>query len=347
MTTPNQLMHANSLQLVAIGGGGGVGQVLRGALPYFAHCTGIIAVTDTGRSTGLARALFGIPAPGDLRSTIAALAREPAGLLARLLQYRLPEGAVPELEGMAFGNLLLGALTQQVGDYAQAVEALGALVGTAARVLPVSTANTHLCAELADGTQVETELAVRGLNKPPLRRLFLKDPSAKAYGPALEAITQADLVVIGPGSLFTTVLATLLFEGMLEALRTTQGQVVYICNTTTQPGQTDGYSALNHVERLVELLGTGTLDVVLVNRSEHDCQLLKQYAADGVYLLRPDAAEVTQITALGVRPLVGHYAEQTSSKRTLPGKQDSIRHDPSVLGKTLATLVQHRDVPVA
>lgn len=333
-------MHANSLHLVAIGGGGGAGQVLRGALPYFAHCTGIIAVTDAGRSTGLARAIFGIPAPGDVRSIIATLAREPDGLLARLLQHRLPANdAVPELKAMAFGNLLLGALTQLVGDYAQAVEALGALVGTAARVLPVSTAKTHLCAELADSTPVETELAVRGLNKSPIRHLFLKDPSAKAYGPALEAITQADLVVIGPGSLFTTVLATLLFDGMREALRTTQGQVVYICNTTTQPGQTDGYCVLNHVERVVELLGAGTLDVVLVNRSEHDRELLEQYETDGVYLLRPDDAEVTRITALGVQPLVRNYTEQTSSKRDLHDKQDSIRHDPAVLGKTLSTLV--------
>jgi len=182
---------------------------------------------------------------------------------------------------MAFGNLLLGAFTQLVGDYAQAVEALGALVGTAARVLPVSTAKTHLGAELADSTPVETELAVRGLHKSPIRHLFLKDPSAKAYGPALEAITQAALVVIGPGSLFMTVLATLLFDGMREALRTTPGQVVYICNTTTQPGQTDGYCALNHVERVVEFLGAGTLAVVLVNRSEHDRELLEQYETVG------------------------------------------------------------------
>lgn len=97
----------------------------------------------------------------------------------------------------------------------------------------------------------------------------------------------------------------------------------------------------------MEFLGAGTLDVVLVNRSEPDCKLLKQYATDGVYLLRPDDAQVTQITALGVRPLVGHYTEQTSSKRAEWYKQDSIRHDPSVLGKTLAALVQHRDVPVA
>ena len=329
----------NDLHLVAIGGGNGAGQVLRGAEPFFAQRTGIIAVTDTGRSTGLARAIASIPAPGDVRNTVAMLARDPDGLLPRLLQQRLQANALPELDGMALGNLLLGALAQMTGDFAQAVELLGELVGTSARVLPVSGVNTVLCAELGDNRVVESELAVRGLNKPPIKRLFLKSAGAEAYAPALEAIRAADIVAIGPGSLFTTVLATLLFAGMAEALRETRGQVVYICNTTTQPGQTDGYTALSHVERLVEALGPGTLDVTLINQSQHDPALLDQYIADGVHLLQPNDDELAHIAALGVRPLVRDYTEYTATKRELWNKQDSIRHDPKLLGAALRELV--------
>lgn len=328
----------NVLHLVAIGGGNGAGQVLRGAEPFFAQRTGVIAVTDSGRSTGLARAIASIPAPGDVRNTVATLARDPDGLLPRLLQQRLRASALPELDSMAMGNLMLGALAQMTGDFAQAVELLGELVGTTARVLPVSGVDTELCAELADGRVVESELAVRGLNKPPIKRLFLKHSEAAAYAPALEAIQKADIVAIGPGSLFTTVLATLLFAGVTEALHETRGQVVYICNTTTQPGQTDGYTALNHIERLVEALGPGTLDAALINRSEHDPALLAQYAADGVHLLQPDDDELNCIAALGVHPLVRDYTAHTAAKRELWNKQDSIHHDPGLIGAALREL---------
>jgi uncharacterized cofD-like protein len=325
-------------RLVAIGGGGGAGLVLRGALPFFDQLTGIIAVTDTGRSTGLARAIASIPAPGDVRSTIAAVASEPSALLPRLLQHRLRAGALPELEGMAFGNLMLGALAQLTGDFGQAVALLAQLVGTEAAVLPVSTADTQLCAELADGSVVTGELHVRGLNKPPIRRLFLADEGAPAYAPALEAIAEADIVALGPGSHFTTVLATLLFAGVREALRDTRALVVYICNTTTQPGQTDGYTAFDHVARLVELLGPGALDAALLNRSEHDAATLARHAADGVHLLRPDDDELARIAALGVRPLARDLAEHEASGRQLWNKQDTIRHDPEVIGMALHKL---------
>lgn len=325
-------------RLVAIGGGGGAGHVLRGALPFFGQLTGVIAVTDTGRSTGLARAIASIPAPGDVRSTIAAVAHDPSSLLPRLLQHRLRAGALPELEGMAFGNLMLGALAQLTGDFGEAVALLGALVGTAATVLPVSAADTQLCAELADGRTVVGELHVRGLNKPPIRRLFLADERAPAYAPALEAIRRADIVAIGPGSLFTTVLATLLFDGVREALRDTPAVVVHICNTTTQPGQTDGYTVFDHVARLVELLGPGVVDAALINRSEHDEATLTRHAAAGVHLLRPNDDELSRIAALGVQPLVRDLAEHGASDRELWNKQDTIRHDAEVIGMALHKL---------
>jgi uncharacterized cofD-like protein len=328
---------SNSFHIVAIGGGGGATQVLKAAQPFADRLTAIIAVTDTGRSTGLARAIGGIPAPGDLRATIAAFATDP--LMSRLLQHRFGGAGVPQLEGMAFGNLLIAALAQLTGDFAGALAHVERMAGCAADVLPVAVADTQLCAELADRSVVTGELAVRGLDKPPIERLFLRD-DAPAHPPALAAIRAADLVVLGPGSLFTTLLASLLFGGMAQALRETSGKVVYVCNTTTQPGQTDGYSALDHVRRVTETLGAGALDAVLLNRGQPSPDALARYAADGVFLLRPDAAEIAAIAELGVQPIARDLAEQLDEQRTLWNKQDSVRHDPTKLSAALKELAE-------
>jgi uncharacterized cofD-like protein len=324
--------------IVAIGGGGGATQVLKAAQGFTERLTAIIAVTDTGRSTGLARAIGGIPAPGDLRATIAAFASDRA--LADLLQHRFDGRGVPELEGMAFGNLMLAAMAQSSGDFAASVERLTALCRCTAQIYPVTGANTQLCAELADGTIAEGELHVRGLNKPPIARVFLSTP-APAHPPALGAIRDADLTVIGPGSLFTTVLAALLTEGLPEALASTRGQVAYICNNTTQPGQSDGLTAYDHVRRVAELLGPGVLDAALINRSPYNAETMGPYEAEGLFLLQPDDAEIAAIEQLGVRPIVRQLAEPIGTKRAMWKKQDTVRHDPAALQEILRELAHH------
>jgi uncharacterized cofD-like protein len=323
--------------VVAIGGGGGATQVLKAAQPFAGRLTAIIAVTDTGRSTGLARSIGGIPAPGDLRATLAAFASDP--LLADLLQYRFSGAGVPQLEGMAFGNLLIAALTRVMDDFAGAIERVGRMTGCAAEVLPVSTADTHLCAELADGTLLEGELAVRGLDKPGIARVFLRD-TAPAYPPAIEAIRAADLVVLGPGSLFTTVLACLAFREVAAALREARGRVVYVCNTTTQPGQTDGFRAVDHVRRVVEAVGPDVVDVALINTGAPAGEARARYAAQGLHLLQPDDDELRAVAALGVQPLARDLAEHGGAQRALWNKLDTIRHDPVALCGALAEVAR-------
>lgn len=336
MTTIQSTTENTQRRLVAIGGGRGASQVLLGARPYFASRTAVVAVTDTGRSTGVARALAHIPAPGDLRNTLAAMADDPAALLPRLLDYRFHSTEVPALDGMAFGNLLIAALAQMTGDFAQAIDTVAELVNSTVRVLPVSTANTQLCAELEDGRVMEDELAVRGLNKAPIRHLFLADPAASAHPLVRDAIAAADIIALGPGSFFTSVQAALLFDGVVAAIRQTRAIVVFVCNTTTQPGQTDNFRVIDHVRRMVDLLGLGVLDVVLVNRSAALIpKMIDQYAVEGVHLLTPDDDEIAQIAALGVHPLVRDYTEVTENKRSLWNKQDTIRHDPELLGMAL------------
>ena len=324
------------IDVVAIGGGGGATHVLRAVAPFAASRTAIIAVTDTGRSTGLARQIGAMPAPGDLRATIAAFASDQ--VMAETLNHRFDGAGVPALAGMAFGNLLIAALTRVTGDFAVAVEHTARLAGASVHVLPVSVANTTLCAELIDGTYVTGEFEVRAPGKSPLARLFLHEP-ANAYPPALDAIRSADLVVIGPGSLWTSVLACLQFGGVVEALAHCRGTVAYVCNSTTQPGQTDGYRCIDHVQRIVTTLGPGVLDVALINRSNPDADALRLYEEEGLYLLRPDDDEIAAVRALGVMPLVRELTGYVEPRRALWNKQDTIRYDTGALGVALHEVV--------
>ncbi|WP_255604499.1 2-phospho-L-lactate transferase CofD family protein [Oscillochloris sp. ZM17-4] len=157
----------------------------------------------------------------------------------------------------------------------------------------------------------------------------------------MEAILTADLVTLGPGSLFTSVLATLQFGGVVEALRSTAARVVYVCNSTTQPGQTDGMGAYDHVARLEELLGPGHLDAAIINRSPGLPEdRVARLAADGLRLLDPDDAEIAAIASLGVRPLVDDYSEPPGADRQLWNKQDTLRYDPAKVGAALRDFLQ-------
>ncbi|GAB4125745.1 MAG: YvcK family protein [Roseiflexaceae bacterium] len=323
-------------RIVAIGGGGGATQVLKAMEPISPNLTAIIAVTDTGRSTGLARQIGDIPAPGDLRATIAAFADD--AQMAALLQQRFDGRGVAQLEGMAFGNLMLAAMAQVTGDFASAVAEVAARSRARIPIFPVTSTNTQLCAELADGTIVTGELQVRGHQKPPIKRVFLSSP-APAHPPALQAIREADMVVIGPGSLFTTVLAALLTDGLAEALRETTAQVVYIANNTTQTGQTDQLRMIDHIERVVDLLGPGTLNTALINQSPYDPVAMQPYEAEGLFLLQPDPSEIARVEALGVRAMVRELAEPIGQKRALWNKQDTVRHNPAAIRAALVELL--------
>ncbi|PDW02950.1 gluconeogenesis factor YvcK family protein [Candidatus Viridilinea mediisalina] len=325
--------------LVALGGGGGVSQLLLGAAPYFAQRTALIAVTDTGRSTGTARAIGAIPAPGDLRNTMAALAAEPNGLWARLVQHRLSAPSVPALDGMAFGNLMLAALAQLDGDFEAAVQTLSQLLHCQATILPIASSDAHICAELEDGTVVERELAVRGLNKAPIKRLWVSPPETHATHAACAAIASADLVVLGPGSFYTSLMASLAFGGVVEALQQSNAPIAFICNSTTQPGQTDGMGIYDHIQRLVALLGPGVLDYALISQGDQIApEVRAAYAAIGLHLLEPDEHELAHIQALGVTPILRPLLEASSGPRQIWNKLDTIRSDPAKLGLALSEL---------
>lgn len=334
------MLAMSKRKLVAIGGGNGITHVIKACEAEFESRTAVVAVTDCGRSTGVARSIGNISAPGDIRNSIANLARDSDDVWVKLLQYRFKGEAVPQLNGMAAGNLILAALANIV-PLQEAVTVLENLVGCTAKILPVSDANTDLCAELEDGTVRLNELETRGLDKARIKRLFLKDSGARALPEVVSAIQEADLVVIGPGSFYTSLQATLLFGGVREALRETSGKVVFVCNTTTQPGQTDGYSVKDHVVKMDQFLGDGVLEYVMINQTkELPAKLVEQYGGDGLQILQPNEEEIQAIKELGIETVVDDFAETQSEKRELWNKVDTLRHDSAKLVEHLVRIAR-------
>jgi uncharacterized cofD-like protein len=333
--------EARGVRAVAFGGGVGAAQVMQGLRRWTDRLTGIIAVTDSGRSTGVVRSVLNVPAPGDVRNAIVALSTADP-ILRDLFQHRLVSDKLNEFNGVAFGNLFLAALAQMTGSFERAVLEMNRLLQPAARILPVTMANTHLCAELVDGSVRYEEVSVRGLNKPAIKRVFLRDDGVQAYPPAVAAIREADLITIGPGSLFTTVIACLIVPGIREAIaeaRRRGAMTVYVCNTTTQPGQTDGFTVYDHVAEVASYLGAGALDYTLVNTGVPPRHVVERHRRAGLVLLALSAQELRKIRDLGVRVVAGNLIEAEVEQRLLWNKQDSVRHDPELVGKELAGIV--------
>ena len=329
---------------VSFGGGVGAAQVMQGLRAYTDSLTGVIAVTDSGRSTGVVRSVLNVPAPGDLRNAMVMLS-DADPVLRDLFQHRLVSSKLNEFNGVAFGNLFLAALAQMTGSFERAVLEMAKLLRPVGRVLPVTLANTHICAELVDGSVRYEEVSVRGLNKPAIKRVFLRDESAEAYGPALDAIKEADLITIGPGSLFTTVVSCLVVPGIKDAVaeaRRRGAVTVYVCNTTTQPGQTDGMTVYDHVAEIVSYLGAGQVDHALINTGIPPQHVSERHRRDGLFLLGLSAEELRKIGDLGVKVVAGNLIEAGTEERLLWNKQDAIRHDPQLVARELAGILEAR-----
>ncbi|MAG35038.1 MAG: hypothetical protein CL878_02135 [Dehalococcoidia bacterium] len=310
---------------------------MQGLIEYSDDVTGVIAVTDSGRSTGAVRNFLRVPAPGDLRNAMVTLSRADP-LLRDLFQHRIISQRLNEFNGVAFGNLFIGALAQMTGSFERAVLETNRILEPAGRILPVTLTSTHLCAELVDGTLRYEEVSVRGLDKPSIQRVFLRDEEVEVYPGVVEAIKSADVITFGPGSLFTTVVASLLVKGVREAIaeaRERGARTVYICNTTTQPGQTDGFTAYDHVAEVASYLGADLLDYALINTGVPSEAALDRFRHSGLLLLAVTPEEVRKITSLGVQVVAGGMIEQGSDERVLWDKQDAIRHDPAAVAREL------------
>ena len=264
---------ARGRRVVAIGGGTGLSTLLRGLKAHTSNLTAIVTVADDGGSSGALREELGIPGVGDIRNCIVALAdAEP--LMSELLQYRFPGGLRPDdgpvemvpggLGGHAVGNLLIAALTAiEGGDFEEGVRRMNRVLAVRGQVLPASPTAITLHAEAADGTVVEGQSRV--MRTSGIKRVWISPSDVAASEDALAAIAEAELIVIGPGSLYTSLLPTLLIEAIGAAVAAAPGVRLYVCNVATQAGETEGYDLADHVEALERTTGRRLLDVVLAN----------------------------------------------------------------------------------
>jgi uncharacterized cofD-like protein len=252
-------------RIVAIGGGHGLATLLRGLKNYTRNLTAIVTVADDGGSSGVLRREMGILPPGDIRMCLAALSNDEA-LLTQLFQYRFADGG---LGGHSFGNLFISVMAEITGSFEEAVAESGRVLAVQGRVLPSTLHDVRLLADirlpdLAGEVRVEGESQIPEA-KGRIRRVWLEPENPPAYPEAIRAILSADLIVIGPGSLYTSILPNLLVSDLVEAIRASRAMKIYICNVATQPGETDGYSGGNHVRALEEHVGEGLFDMVVAN----------------------------------------------------------------------------------
>ena len=315
-------------RVVAIGGGTGLSTMLRGLKRYCSDITAIVAMADDGGSSGRLRSELGMPPPGDVRSFLQALANTES-VIEQLLAYRFHDGS---LDGQSLGNLLLAALNDTSESFGEAVRKLSQVLAITGRVLPSTNSDVILEAELCDGTCVLGESAIgrRSARSPAIRRVRLIPEHVRALPECVHAVQQADLILLGPGSLYTSVIPNLLLEELSAAVAASDAVRVYILNVMTQPGETAGYTAADHIRALFAHGGGHLFDYCLVNDLPAPEAVLTRYAADGAAQPLIDRAA---IAALGVQVIGAPVADWSNAL---------ARHDPNALAAAIASLYRER-----
>jgi uncharacterized cofD-like protein len=283
--------------------------------------TAVVTVTDDGGSSGRLRRELGTLPPGDVRNCMVALS-EDEGLLSRLFQYRFESGR--GLKGHSFGNLFLTAMTHLTGDFPKAVSFSSEVLAVCGRIYPSTAANITLTAELADGSVVAGETRI-SRSKTRIRRISLRPSNCGPLPETLKAIREADLVCLGPGSLYTSVIPNLLVSGIPQAMRRSRARVAYFQNMMWQPGETMGYSASDHLQALIDHGGPGLVQWVVVNTTPIAGAMRQRYAAERVFPVANDAARMVE---LGVE-VVG---------RRLLAAGEKVRHNPKAIAAAAVEL---------
>jgi len=310
---------ARGPRIVAIGGGTGLSTLLRGIKGYSANITAVVAVADDGGSSGQLRRQLGIIPPGDIRNCIAALAdAEP--LMTQLMQYRFPPGS--GLDNHAFGNLFIAAMTAVTGDFEEAVRESNRVLAVRGQVLPATSVPLNLSAQLASGRHLYGQAAISNAEEQ-IERVFIEPADVRANGEALERILEAEMIVIGPGSLFSSILPNLLITDVRDALAAAPGVIVYVCNVATQPGETEELSASEHLNALFDHVGDELIDYVIVNRNT-DARRPPGWRA------RPVEVDVRRLEELPVVIVEEDVVDPANAHR----------HDPAKLATALMRLQQ-------
>lgn len=309
-------------RVVVIGGGTGLSVMLRGLKTKTYNLTAVVTVADDGGSSGRIRQDLDIIAPGDLRNCLVALA-DKEGLMEKLFAHRF--GGSGNLSGHSFGNLFIAALIEVLGDVEGAMDATSKVLKVRGKVIPSSADKILLNAELSDGTIVQGESQIpRAHGK--IKRVFTTPEHPRAVQSAVDAIRDADAIVLGPGSLYTSIMPNLCIPDIAAAVRESKAKKIYICNVMTQPGETDGYSVADHVKAIERQAGAPVIDFVMANNGDVDPAILQKYAAAGQYPVQIDKKEI-------------HKTGATLIQADLVNKETGATHDTNKLANVLFDLI--------
>ena len=323
------------LKIVVIGGGTGTSALLEGLKKYTDNITAVVNVTDTGRSSGLIRKDFNMLAPGDARNCLIALSNSEK-LMCDLFQYRINNG---DLKGYSFGNLFIATLADLTGSFENAIEEASKILKLKGRVLPSTFDNVHICAELEDGTLLNEENDIIDRNndkvhmRSPIKRVF-HNSVARVNKKVLSAICDADLIVLSPGSLYTSIISNLLVEGIPEAIAMSKAKKIYVCNIMSQISQTYRYKASDHVKKILEYLKSD-LDFVVLNNKNPSEEIIELYKMENAYLIEND---VDKIESFGVSIIIEDLIDDVNEKKLLWEKKNLLRHNPDKIAEVIMNI---------
>ena len=308
-------------KIVTIGGGTGISTMLRGLKKYSNNITAVVTVADDGGSSGILRDDLGMLAPGDIRKCIAALA-ETNPIFDELINYRFSEGV---LKGHPFGNLCLAALCGISESFEEAVEKMNRMFGVEGEILPVTNDDVRLTAYLANGEIVKGESNI-GVKEGRINRIEIEPSNAKAGEKVLSAISDADMIILGPGSLYTSVIPNLLVDGVAEAIANSHAQKVYVANIMTQYNETLEHTLYDHVEAIERHAGFPVIDCIVANTAPIPKQLLERYSLEGS---EPVKIDIDRLMNRNIRIILQNLCDRNSNY---------VRHDFNILAKTLMKL---------
>ncbi|GAA6386101.1 MULTISPECIES: gluconeogenesis factor YvcK family protein [Eubacteriales] len=332
-TIPNLHQWERGPKITAIGGGTGLSTMLRGLKKYTKNLTAVVTVADDGGGSGVLRRDIGMPPPGDIRHCMESLANvEP--IMERLLTYRFQEGS---LAGQSFGNLILAALNGVTGSFEEAVAQMSQVLAITGRILPVTSADVQLEAVFENGARVVGESKISSFKKEQdcrIAHVALLPERPAALPAALQAIREADLILMGPGSLYTSVIPNLLVEGVVEAICRSEALKIYVCNIMTQEGETEGYTAADHVDALLSHGAPGLVDLCLANSAPVRPGLVEKYREEDA---APILVDRERIRAMGLE--LEEYPVASEGG-------DYARHDPDRLAAAVLDVYRRRAVRI-
>ena len=316
-------------KIVVIGGGTGTFTVLSGLKKYAVDLSAVVSMADDGGSTGILRDELGVLPPGDIRQCLVALSTSDL-LMRRLMNYRFPSGS---LKGHTFGNIFLSTLEKVTENFDEAVAKLSEILRLRGHVIPATLNKVRLIAFLANGIILRGQSLIRKSNLEKLRKIAL-DPCATANPKALRAIREAELIVIGPGDLYSSLIPNFLISGISRAIVRSSAKKIYICNLMNRAGQTDHFTALDYTRRIEEYLG-GKLDHIIYNNEHPSLKLLKNYVQEGETLVLP--VHVEDERYIGDK-LIGRPFAKVKKGDSI--KRNLIRHNPDRLAKLIVKKVR-------